>query len=142
MIRTVRLTLAHMSEPYALMAIDDERRRTRDIEGGQPEAMIHTVALDHRAIRVDEDRQVEPVGVVVIGHFRRTLTDDHQHPSSEGLIGREMGLQLLQLPAAVRSPGAADEHDHRGFGGQHVDESNFLSFASPQGERRGDVSHP
>ena len=111
MIRTIPLTPANMNEAQALVAVDDERRRPGDVEGGEPEAVIDPVALDHRAIRIDKDRQGQPVGMAIFDHFFGTLADDHQHLSSQGLVCRQMGLQLVQLLAAIRSPGAANEHD-------------------------------
>jgi hypothetical protein len=53
-----------------------------------------------------------------------------------------MGLQLLQLLAAVRSPGAPDEDDDRYAGAEYVCESNFLPVAGPQCERRGHIANP
>jgi hypothetical protein len=78
MIRTVRLTLADICEAEALVAVDDEGRRPRDIEGREPNAVVHPVALDHRPIRIDEHRQGEAVGTAIIGHFHGALPDDHQ----------------------------------------------------------------
>jgi hypothetical protein len=116
MIRTIRPTLADIRETEPLVAVDDEGRRPSDIESREPEMVIHIVALDHRSIRIDEDRQREAAGTVIIGHGRAALGDDHQDFGAKGLVRREMGLQLLQLLAAVRSPGAANEHHHRRFG--------------------------
>jgi hypothetical protein len=53
-----------------------------------------------------------------------------------------MGLQLLQLLAAVRSPGATNKHDHRRFGAKYIDESNFLAFIGLQREWRCHISDP
>ena len=57
MIRTIRLTLADIDEAQALVAVDDERRRSGDVVGSEPETVIDPVALNHRSIRIDKDRQ-------------------------------------------------------------------------------------
>jgi hypothetical protein len=77
MIRTIRPTLADIRETEPLVAVDDEGRRPSDIESREPEMVIHTVALDHRSIRIDEDRQREAAGTEIIGHVRAALGDDH-----------------------------------------------------------------
>jgi hypothetical protein len=77
MIWTIPLTPANMNEAQALVAVDDERRRPSNIECGESETVIHTVALDHRAVRIDEDREAEPVGLVIPSHFLGPLPDDH-----------------------------------------------------------------
>jgi hypothetical protein len=127
MSRTIRLALADVHEEDTLRTIDDEGRWPSDVERREPETVIDAVALDHRAVRVDEDRERQAVGAVIVGHLVGALADDHQKLGSKGAIGRQIGLQLLQLPAAVRSPGAADEHDHRRHGAQHVRQPDFLS---------------
>jgi hypothetical protein len=106
-----------MDEPQTLSAVDDERGRPGDVEGGQAEAVIHTIAFDHRAVWIDQDREAEGTGPMVGGYFRLTLADDDQELGSKAAVGRDIGLQLLQLLAAVRSPGAADEHDQSCAGG-------------------------
>ncbi|MGH8069926.1 MAG: hypothetical protein ACRERE_32725 [Candidatus Entotheonellia bacterium] len=58
------------------------------------------------------------------------------------MICRQMDLQLLQLRAAVRSPGAADEHEYYCPGAEYVCETNFLAIATPQCEWRCRVANP
>jgi hypothetical protein len=53
---TIRLTPADIHEADALRTIDDERGRSSNVERRQPESMIDPVALDHRAIRIEEQR--------------------------------------------------------------------------------------
>jgi hypothetical protein len=53
-----------------------------------------------------------------------------------------MLLQLLQLLAAVRSPGAADEDQHRSLGAEYVREPDFSTIAGQQCKRRCYVSNP
>jgi hypothetical protein len=140
MIRTIRLTLADIHEAQAPVAVDDERRRPGDVEGSEPQTVIDPVALDHRAVRVDKDRQGQPPGVSIIGHFLGTLADDHQHLSSQGLICRQMGLQLFQLLAATRSPGAANEHDDGRARADNICQPNFPALVGTQCERRGHIA--
>jgi hypothetical protein len=77
-----------MHKAEALIAVDDEGRRPSNIESGEPEAMVHTIALDYRSIRIDKDWQGERSGTVILGHFLRTLADDHQDFSAKVLIGQ------------------------------------------------------
>ena len=140
MIRTIRLPLADIHEAQAPVAVDDERRRPGDVEGGEPETVIDPVALDHRSIRIDKDRQGQPVGVSIIGHFLGTLADDHQHLSSQVPIRQQMGLQLFQLLAAVRSPGATNEHDDSRAGADNICQPNFPALVGTQCERRGHIA--
>jgi hypothetical protein len=142
MIRTIRLTLADIHEAQALVAVDDERRRPGDIEGGESETVIDPIAFDHRSIRIDKDRQGQSVGMAIIAHFLGMLADDHQYLSSQGLIYRQMGLQLFQLLAAARSPGTANEHDDGRAGANSVHQLNFLALVSTQCERRCHISEP
>jgi hypothetical protein len=134
-IRTIRLTLADVDEADALLTIDDERRRAGDVEGCEPEPMVDAVALDDRTVWVDEDREGESMGAAVSGHLLGALADDHHHPGPQGVIALDVGLQLLQLLAAVRSPGTADEHDERYPGAENIRETNFLAIPGPQRER-------
>jgi hypothetical protein len=53
-----------------------------------------------------------------------------------------MGLQLLQLLAAVRSPGATDKDDDGYPGAEYIAESNFLPVPGPQCERRCHLANP
>jgi hypothetical protein len=78
MIRTIRLTLANVYEANALLTVHDERGWPSDVEGREPKPMINAVALDHRTIGIDEDRQRKAAGTVIIGHFLGALADDHQ----------------------------------------------------------------
>jgi hypothetical protein len=50
--------------------------------------MIHAVALDHRAIRVDEDRHGETPSAGICGYLLGPLADDDQHLGPERLIYR------------------------------------------------------
>jgi hypothetical protein len=50
--------------------------------------MIDSVALDHRAIWIDEDRQSETTKAGIIGHLRGALADDHQDFGPESVIDR------------------------------------------------------
>jgi hypothetical protein len=136
MIWTIRLTFPNIDKAEALIAVDEERRRPSNVVGGEPEMMIHTITFDHRAIRIDKNGQGKSSGITIIGHFLGALADDHHDLSSKGLICWQMSLQLLQLLAAVRSPGATNEHDHRGFGSQHVGQAKVLPLAGPQLEQR------
>lgn len=88
MIRTIRLTLADRHEAEALVAVDDEGRWPSDIESREPETVINAIALDHRSIRIDEDRKGEAAGMVIIGDFLGALADDHQDFGSKGLVCR------------------------------------------------------
>jgi hypothetical protein len=80
--RTIRLTLADVDEAEALLTVDDERGWPSDVKGRQPEAMIDPVALDHRTICIDEDREGQAVGAVISGDSLGALANDHQHLSS------------------------------------------------------------
>jgi hypothetical protein len=140
MIRPIRLPLADIHEAQALVAVDDERRRPSDVEGGEPEMVVDSIAFDHRSIRIDKDWQGQPVGMAIFDHFFGTLADDYQHLSSKGLVCRQMGLQLVQLLAATRSPGAADEHDDGRPGADNVCQSNFLALVGTQRERWGRIA--
>ena len=88
MIRTVRLTSADEHIADALRTIDDKRGRPCDVEGCQPEPMIDAVALDHRAVCIDEDRQGKTTRAGIIGHFLAALADDDQDLGAERMIFR------------------------------------------------------
>jgi hypothetical protein len=136
MIQTIGLTSAQIHEADALRTIDDKCGRPSDVERCQPQPMIDAVALDHRALGIDEDGEGKIMSGSVTGHLLGALTDDHQHLGSECMICREMRLQLLQLPAAVRSPGAANEHQDGSPATEDIRQSNLLAVASPQHEWR------
>jgi hypothetical protein len=110
MIRSIPLPLTDVHEADAPIAIDDERRWPGDVEGREAETMIDTVLLHDRSVGVDQDRDGQVVGRSVCFNPLGTLADDHEYLHSQAVVHREMGLQLLQLLAAARSPGAADEH--------------------------------
>ena len=110
MIRSIPLTLANVYEADAPIAIDDEHCWSGDVEGGQAETMIDPIPLDDRAIGIDQDGNRQVLRLSVRLDLLGALADDHAHPRPQAVEGLEMGLQLLQLLAAARSPGAADEH--------------------------------
>jgi hypothetical protein len=133
-IRTIRLTSADIHEANALRTIDDKRGRPSDVERRQPQPMIDPVTFDHRAIGIDEDQEGKTTSAGVIGYLLGALAEDDQELGSERMIYREMGLQLLQLRSAVRSPGAANEHQYGCPVAEDIREPNFLAVASPQCE--------
>jgi hypothetical protein len=94
--------------------------------------MIDPVALDHRAIGIDEDREGKTMSAGVFGHLGGALPDDHQDLGPERMICRAMGSQLLQLRSAVRSPGPPYEHQYSGSVAEDGREPNFPAVASPQ----------
>jgi hypothetical protein len=79
MIRTIRLTLADVYEADALLTVDNERGWPSDVERREPKTMIDTVALDHRAVWIDEDRHGKSAGAAVVAHFLGALADDYQY---------------------------------------------------------------
>ena len=103
--------------------------------------MIDPVALDHRAIWIDEDREGKTMSAGVIGHLFGALADDHQDLGPERMIYREMGSQLLQLRSAVGSPGAPDEHQYSCPVAEDIREPNFLAVASLQRKWRRYVTN-
>jgi hypothetical protein len=50
--------------------------------------MIDPVALDHRAIRIDEDRQGEATSAGIVGHLLGMLADDNYDLGPESVISR------------------------------------------------------
>jgi hypothetical protein len=129
-----------MHEADAPPAVDDERRRSGDVDAGEPEPMIDAVAFDHRAVWVDQEGQREAMGAAIVRHLGGALADDHQHLNPEGVIRREMGLQLLQLPATRRSPGASNEDDQRRFRAQDLAEMYLFPLGCAQREEGGLVA--
>jgi hypothetical protein len=78
MIRTIRLPPTDMDEADVLLAVDEKCGRPGDVKCREPKPMIDSVALDHGAIWIHEDRKGETAGAVIFGHFRSALAgDDH-----------------------------------------------------------------
>lgn len=123
-----------MHEANALLTIDDERGWAGDIQAGNAKAMVDPITLDHGAVGIDEDRDREPMGLAISRHFRGALADDHQDLRTQGLVLRKMGLQLIQLLAASRSPCPADKHEDHRFGLEDVAQLYFSPFARAQRE--------
>jgi hypothetical protein len=134
MIRTVRLTSADVQIADALRTVDDKRGRPCDVERCEPEPMVDAVALDHRAVRIDEDRQGKTTRAAIVGHFLGALAGDDQDLGPERVIFRRIGVQLLQLRAAIRSPGAANEHEDGGPTAEHIGEPKDVAVADRQRE--------
>jgi hypothetical protein len=88
MIRTVRLTSADVHIADALRTVDDKRRRPCDVERCEPEPMMDAVALDHRALGVDKDRQGQTTSAGIVGHFVGALADDDQDLGPERVVFR------------------------------------------------------
>jgi hypothetical protein len=84
--RTIRLASADVHEADALGTVDDKRGRPSDVERRQPEPMIDAVALDHRAIWVDENRHGETLRTGIIGHSVGALANDDQDLGPETVI--------------------------------------------------------
>jgi hypothetical protein len=82
MIRAIGLTFADREVANVLLTVDDENGWPSNVERRKPKAMIDTVALDHRAIWIDQDRQLETVCTMILGHVRAALADDHHDLSS------------------------------------------------------------
>jgi hypothetical protein len=110
MIRSIPLPLTDVHEADAPLAIDDERRWPSDVEGREAETMINTVLLHDRSLGIDQERDRQILGRSGGLNLCGPLADDHEYLRSQAVVHLEMGLQLLQLLAAARSPGAADEH--------------------------------
>jgi hypothetical protein len=85
-IRTIRLTSADIHEADALCTVDDKRGRPSDVERREPKPMIDPVALDHRTIWIDEDRQGEATSAGIIGHLLGALADDNHDLGRESVI--------------------------------------------------------
>jgi hypothetical protein len=49
--------------------------------------MIHAVALDHRTVRIDENRKRQRLAALIGGHVSGALTDDDHDLGSQGMIG-------------------------------------------------------
>ena len=77
MIWTIRLPLTDVNEADTLFPVDDESGWPGDVKRREPKTVIDAVALDHRAIWIDEDRKGKPAGAVIIGDFLSALADDH-----------------------------------------------------------------
>ena len=88
MIRAIGLISADRQVAQALLTVDDEHGRPRNVERRKPKTMIDTVALDHRAVWIDQDRQLETVCTMKLGHVRAALADDHHDLGSYALIRR------------------------------------------------------
>jgi hypothetical protein len=56
MIWAVCLTFADIQKADALLTIDNKNGWPSDVERGKSKTMIDAVALDHRPIRIDQDR--------------------------------------------------------------------------------------
>jgi hypothetical protein len=65
-------------EPDPLLTVDDERGWPSDVKGRKPKPMMDAIALDHRTIRIDQDRKRQTVAAAVFRHFVGTLADNHQ----------------------------------------------------------------
>ena len=76
MIRTIRLPPADVDEADVLLTVDEKCGRPSDVERREPKPMIDSIALDHRAIWINEDRKGETAAAVIFGHFRSALADD------------------------------------------------------------------
>jgi hypothetical protein len=77
MIRTIRLSPADVDEADMLRTVDEKRGRPSDVKCREPKPMIDSVALDHRAIWINEDGKGETAAAVIFGHFRSALADDY-----------------------------------------------------------------
>jgi hypothetical protein len=100
-----------MLEANSLRPIDEKCGGTSNIKRRQTQPVIDSIAFNHLTVWINQDRKGHATSLAVFGHLRGTLTDDDDHLSSEAMVGWEMGLQLLQLNAATRSPGASYEDD-------------------------------
>ena len=98
------------------VAIDQEHGRPRDVPGVKPDAVPHSVRLQHVARIVNQDVERQPGFFDVTTNFLGRLRDDRDDldASLEVLCG--IVCQFTEPAAAVRSPGAAMEREqHRSF---------------------------
>jgi hypothetical protein len=139
-IQAIRLIPADVDEADALLTVDEKYSRPSDVERREPKPMVDPVALDDRTIWIDQNRKGETTAAVIRSHLRSALADNHHDLGPEGLIDRQIRLQLLQLLAAVRSPGTTNKHQYYSPGAEYVCEPNFLAVAGLQREGRCHVA--
>ena len=99
---------------YRSLGADEKDRRVRDSEGVDAKHVVDTIGLDDFALFVEENRKRIVVCVDKLSPAEHALAllggneSDLDFPRLEFL---PIYLELRQLPAAVGSPGAAQEDD-------------------------------
>jgi hypothetical protein len=82
MIGAICLTFADIQKANTLLTVDDKNGWPSDVERRQSKTMVDAVTLDHRAISIDQDWEVEPMGPVVFRHFRAALANNYHNVGS------------------------------------------------------------
>ena len=95
--------------------VDEERRRTSDVDGVEANGMPHAVPLDDAAILVAENRKRKRRRALrhALRNRRAALAENHHHadvPLTQPLVPI---AQLTELPPAVRSPHSSVEDDQK-----------------------------
>ena len=97
-------------------AVDYKRRTSGEIDGVDTERLVHTICARHVSRFVKENREWIRVFLDVLlsakepVDFLRGNKHDTCVPFDEFVVSR---LELSQLVRAVRSPGAANEHQYQ-----------------------------
>lgn len=137
------LVLARSDEDVAnrAVAIDQKRRRPRDVPGVDADAVPHAVALEDLASVVDEQikgkARLFDVPLDLLGPLR----DDCDDRDAGRAVFGSMAGQLAELAAAVRSPGSAVEHEEHGTTREVAGERLHDPARGRQRKVRGAVTH-
>ena len=91
-------------------------------QASMPDAVPHAVGLRHLAALVDQDVEGQARLLDVAAHRVAVLREHARHLDAAGGVGGDVGGELTEPAAAVRSPGAAVERQQQPAAREEVDE--------------------
>ena len=104
------LRLGDVHRPDCTGALNHEKCRPCDVEGVEPKAVPHPVRLCRVAAVVHEHRVIHLVFIDELADAFAPLRQDQDEAAAASGVFGGMLLKLAEPAAAVRSPGAAIEH--------------------------------
>jgi len=117
--------------------VDQEDGRPRDIQRVDPEAVPHAVGFRHVAPLIDQDVEGKASLLDVPADGLALLREDADDLDAAGGVGVDVGGELTEPVAAVRSPGAAMEGEQQAAPRQEVGQRSRPSFLIDDQESRG-----
>ena len=120
--RKLPLGVADDGERDRSVLVDEEHGGARDVPCVEAGAVPDAVRARHVASLVDQDVEGEPGFLDVVAHGLAILREHAHHLDPPGGIGGNVGGELTEPVAALRSPGAPVEIQQQPAAREEIDE--------------------
>ena len=128
------LVVPHERVGDASVLIDQEHGRPADVPGIQPHPVPHPVGLHHVATLVDQDVEGKAGLLDVVADGVAILCEDPGDLDAAGGVGVDVGGELTEPVAAVRSPETPVKIQEQPAAREEISQRAHPSFLIHEGE--------